>query len=82
MHEIQVVNFANGYNIMYIGYIMSEKRFSAPLGFERNRALGTNSPVSIIIIVDINVSRNNFKEVEPVIPDRMVALRSSAINIP
>ena len=67
---------------MYIGYIISAKRLSAPLGFIRNIAFGTNSPVRMIIIVDINVSRNRRTPVESVIPDKIVAFNSFAIRIP
>ena len=68
---------------MYIGYIIRAKRFSAPLGLIRNIAFGTNSPVKMIIIVEISVSRNRRNPVEvSAMPDRIVAFNSSAIRIP
>ena len=52
--EHTVVKRDSGYSSMYIGYVMSAKRLSERLGFMRNSALGMNSPVNIMTIVDIS----------------------------
>ena len=65
---------------MYSGYVIIANRFSDLFGFILNMALGTNSPVNMIINVDIIVSSN--REFASLKPLSYVVLSSSAMSIP
>ena len=60
-----VVKRESGERIIYMGYMGRAKVLSERLGSILNTALGMNSPVKIMTIVEIMVSKSNCPDVDP-----------------